>query len=130
MTPHIDDWHREIPYEVVFADVIDAKKNFFWNKLIMHPTLKDASTKIQFLLRNPIPGLIIVVIGPTGAGKTTLCKGIVRWGWREYGGKPGIIPIAGTTLYSPSDQKFKWKKPKNRSRGLKKKPKDIGAALK
>ena len=89
----------------------DEKIHYFKDKKWAHPHLKNAFVKVKMALDPSNPYLIIFVSGPTGAGKTTLCQGIVNYAQEEAAKKenPGIVPVGFMEAIAPSSGIYDWK---------------------
>ncbi|NLC51093.1 MAG: ATP-binding protein, partial [Firmicutes bacterium] len=68
---------RRFPEELLNSTP-DAKKEYFRNYYVLHPKLKEAADTLINAIKNPAGFSIILLIGPTGVGKTTLIKKVIK----------------------------------------------------
>ncbi|WP_158234714.1 ATP-binding protein [Lentibacillus sediminis] len=107
------DENKEILSEQITNSSILEKKNYFRERTINHPILQRVYTSLMEKIEESEKGKVYQVFGPTGVGKSTLCKRVKR----EVLSKnhtiiqkdKGIIPIVSLELPSPDNGKFNWK---------------------
>jgi len=96
--------------EEVKKGSIEEKKQFFDEYLVLHPTLKNAINKVSEEIQNADEQTLVLVVGPSGIGKSTLIKIIVdnyRFQLKESYSE-GIIPIFAVEAIAPDRGSFKW----------------------
>ena len=102
----------QFPLELLEASS-EARKTYFRNKVVAHPSIVHAHTLLMSALRHPIDGQIVMVIGAPGVGKTTVRKAMVRDLTTAFLAQPdrhpGHLPVAGIELEAFGGGKFKWK---------------------
>ncbi|BAY33693.1 AAA ATPase [Nostoc carneum NIES-2107] len=80
---------------------------------LMHPNLKTAFDKAYRSIREPAGASIILVIGPSGVGKSTLQrllrKKILEESLAQMETDPGWIPIVCVEAPAPAKGTFRWK---------------------
>jgi DNA transposition AAA+ family ATPase len=103
---------RRFPEELL-SDTPDAKKNYFQNYYVLHPKLKDATDMLINAIKNSAGFSIILLIGPTGVGKTTLIKKVIKQITNEaredMNKDKSLIPIVCVEATSPDSGEFNWK---------------------
>jgi hypothetical protein len=87
---------------------------YFRSYTIAHPRLKTVSDALRRAIQEPAGCSLILVIGPTGVGKTTLRLRIEQElkerflaGTSET--DPGRIPVIGLEAVAPDSGNFSWK---------------------
>jgi hypothetical protein len=90
-----------------------AKLDYFRRYTIGHPKLKEAFETLKSTLKDGAPGRLIFIIGPTGAGKTTL-RLITELEMTnnllgELQNDSARFPIIGLQAISPETGTFNWK---------------------
>lgn len=98
----------------LLSQSIEARLEYFEKKVIAHPLLKTAYDTLLRTIRHPAGSSLIWVYGPTGVGKTTMLKRIVKQLYedaiKEMDRDPGYIPIASVGLQDISAERvFDWK---------------------
>jgi DNA transposition AAA+ family ATPase len=98
----------------LLSQSIEARLEYFEKKVIAHPFLKTAYDTLLRTIRHPAGSSLIWVYGPTGVGKTTLLKRIVKQLYeeaiKEMERDPGYIPIMSVGLQDISAERvFDWK---------------------
>lgn len=86
---------------------------YFRSYTVAHPKLTEASDALLRSIREPAGRSLILVLGPTGVGKTTLRFRIEHELKREFLAldKPaaGRIPVVGLEAVAPDCGNFSWK---------------------
>ncbi len=86
---------------------------YFRSYTVAHPKLTEASDALLRSIREPAGRSLILVLGPTGVGKTTLRLRIEQELKREFLAldKPalGRIPVVGLEAVAPDCGHFNWK---------------------
>ncbi len=83
------------------------------DKTVMHRNLKLAYDQVRRAIREPAGASIILVMGPSGVGKTTLLrlveKNILEESLPQMELDPGWIPIVCVEAVAPGKDTFRWK---------------------
>jgi DNA polymerase III delta prime subunit len=86
---------------------------YFRSYTIAHPRLKMVSDKLRQAIQEPAGRALILVIGPTGVGKTTLRLRIEQELKEQFltSHEPdaGRIPVVGFEAVAPDSGNFNWK---------------------
>lgn len=86
---------------------------YFKGYTVAHTRMEQVFAAVEQAIREPANAAYILVVGPTGVGKTTL-----RWGVERHLGAamsaelaqdPGRLPVCSTTAVSPDSGTFNWK---------------------
>lgn len=87
--------------------------DYFDNKIIAHPMLQEVHDQVLDAIHTGTKDLVIYVIGPTGVGKSTLGRGIVKALYKECAEAmltdPGMIPCCIFQVPNPDRSHFEWK---------------------
>lgn len=87
-------------------------ENFEEQCNIMHPVLKELQKRVERAIYKPAGANIIIVIGPTGAGKSNLAHRLVKRIQRieKIAGQEdrGRIPVSRIDVSPNLDGKFRW----------------------
>lgn len=91
----------------------EARMKYFFDLTIGHPRLLGVYEDLLRAIRNPFPGKLIFVYGPSGVGKTTLWrrvqKQILEDMLPQFEKDRGRIPFVGIDLASPDSGHFSWR---------------------
>ena len=83
------------------------------DKTVMHGNLKLAYNQVLRAIQEPAGASIILVMGPSGVGKTTLLrlveKKIIEDSLPQMELNPGWIPIVCVEAVAPGKDTFRWK---------------------
>ncbi len=87
----------------------EAKIRAFIEKTLAHPHLKRAFEEVKKALDPSNPYSLISVVGPSGVGKTTLCRRIVRYFEGIFHPTDsGRIPVSMIEAIAPSSGAYNW----------------------
>ncbi|NUM34025.1 MAG: hypothetical protein HUU50_05755 [Candidatus Brocadiae bacterium] len=86
---------------------------YFQNKIIAHPRLKEAHNNLINAICHPAGASIILVLVPTGVGKTTLRlrveKYLIEKALTDLKDNLGGIPVASIEAVAPDSGNFSWR---------------------
>src|SRR6266542_4020191 len=86
---------------------------YFRAYTIAHPRLKAVSAALWRAIQEPAGRALILVIGPTGVGKTTLRLRMEQELQQRFlaagASEPGRIPVVGLEAVAPDSGNFSWK---------------------
>lgn len=92
---------------------ISDRLAYFEGITIAHPKLQEAHQKLMTSIMEPCGSSIILVYGPSGVGKSTLCqksiKKIIESSKEKIVEDPGHVPVVNTEIVVPSFGKFDWR---------------------
>jgi type II secretory pathway predicted ATPase ExeA len=84
----------------------------FDDRLIAHPTLDSVFRETQIAWKRPDDGGLVTILGPTGAGKSTVTKKsyreIIRENVDSMRADPGLIPVVLVEVPAPENGSFHW----------------------
>ena len=90
-----------------------ARLGYFRAYTIAHPRLKAVSAALWRAIQEPAGRALILVIGPTGVGKTTLRLRMEQELQQRFlaagASEPGRIPVVGLEAVAPDSGNFSWK---------------------
>jgi energy-coupling factor transporter ATP-binding protein EcfA2 len=90
-----------------------ARKGYFQSYTVAHPKLREANDALNDAIQEAIPGSLILVCGPAGAGKTTLRlrteQRIATEMSKELEADPGRFAVVGIDAIPPDSGNFNWK---------------------
>lgn len=90
-----------------------ARLAYFRDKIVAHPLLKKAHSALIDAIKHRENISLILVLGPTGVGKTTLRlrieKQLIEDALPELEKDQGMIPVASMELPAPDSGNFKWR---------------------
>ncbi|CDN38686.1 ATP-binding protein [Bacillus thuringiensis] len=91
----------------------ESKLKKFEDMVIEHPIIKQVKEQLISYIHNPAGTFIVLVLGPSGVGKTTLAQGLEKYFIQEMRGElendKGRIPIVRTEIVGFDSGKFHWK---------------------
>lgn len=97
----------------LFQAAASERLNYFRSYTIAHPHLKAVSDALWRAIQEPAGSALILVIGPTGVGKTTLrlrMEQELRQRFLTAGAaEPGRLPVVGFEAVAPDSGNFSWK---------------------
>lgn len=82
--------------------------DYFESKKIEHKILKEVRKKALSAIMSSVDGPIIMVYGPTGIGKTTLCEHLIDV-LKVKQRSPGDIPVAYMEAIKQGQKAFDWR---------------------
>lgn len=89
------------------------KLDLFRDCTVVHPHLKRAYEEFRDAVNNPGGASVIFLFGPTGVGKTTLLRQIMKVMMSEKTVRlekdPNFLPVATTEARAPESGSFDWK---------------------
>lgn len=104
--------HERFPRELL-EQPKEARLAYFLGKVVAHPRLKDVHLALMNAIRQPAGAMLILVMGPTGVGKTTLRlrieKQLREEALPELEQDLGCMPVVGIEAIAPSMTTFDWK---------------------
>lgn len=91
----------------------ETRLRYFETKVVAHQRLKEVHASLLHALRYPAGVSLILVVGPTGVGKTTLRRRMERQLLEDAQASPtcspGHIPVVGIEVAAPDGRNFNWK---------------------
>ena len=87
----------------------EERIEFFVNKKIKHKHLATAYQNLVKALKDGDPSQLIIVYGPTGVGKTTLCDRLEKEMLGRPNLSPGCIPMVRIEAVAPTQGSFDWR---------------------
>jgi energy-coupling factor transporter ATP-binding protein EcfA2 len=104
--------HYAFPSELL-KHPLKSRKDYFRDYWVAHRKITEAAAELLGLILEPADAEIINVIGPTGVGKTTLMKYVIKVLYEnslsELEKDPGKIPAAFMTAENPESGSYDWK---------------------
>jgi energy-coupling factor transporter ATP-binding protein EcfA2 len=104
--------NSEFPRDLLTASDAD-KINYFRNFTVVHRLLKQAYEDFLDAVNNPGGASLILLLGPTGVGKTTLLAQVMKIIFEQNQAlmiqDRAYLPIAGVEARSPDSGSFDWK---------------------
>jgi hypothetical protein len=91
----------------------EVRLAYFRGKVVAHPRLKAVHLAVMNAIRRPTGVFLILVLGPTGVGKTTLRLRIEKQlredALPELEQDWGRVPVVGVEAVAPESGNFNWK---------------------
>ena len=91
--------------EILAADA-DERVDWYFGRLVPHRELLRATAEVQSLLRPRKPAQIILVVGPTGVGKTTLLEELKKS--LLANAAPGQLPVVSMECPAPEKGSYEF----------------------
>lgn len=95
------------------AQSCDLRLTAFRAKKVKHAKLDRELTRILRVLENPRPESIMLLVGPSGVGKSTIVEALKRHLDRHYADElrsdPGFLPYLFVKAVTGLDGNFNWK---------------------
>ncbi len=97
----------------LLAQPLERRRHYFATKVVAHQRLKEVYEALLHAIRYPAGTSLILLVGPTGVGKTTLLGRTVKQLIEDARGDPmttpGHIPVMAMEAPSPDSGNFSWK---------------------
>jgi hypothetical protein len=91
----------------------DPRVTAFQDKLVKHALLSSALAEVQRRVDYPRAESIVVLVGPSGVGKSVVMRTVRKHLLERYSTEmaidPGFIPVLYVKLKAPLDGNFNWK---------------------
>jgi len=109
-TPVVSD--KQLFPQELLNQPIDKRLAYFEQVVLAHPHLVEVRDKVTHALLTTGRPLLIGVVGPAGAGKTTLCtlllNHVLMTMQSEMERDPGYIPAVRMRVFAPEYGGFPW----------------------
>ncbi len=90
----------------------EARRDYFRASTLAHPTLATLDRVVWNALHEPAGALVLLVLGPTGVGKTTLLDHLEHRLCEEalapLEQAPSHLPVVKLLAATPATRQFKW----------------------
>lgn len=99
--------------KALLTATVEERIAYFTGVWIVHPVFEDALSRIRRLLRLKQPGYLLVLNGPTGAGKTRLCRMLlaerILAARERMASEADYVPAFMVELAADRDGRFDWR---------------------
>ncbi len=106
--PTSDQFPREF-----LGQSIENRLAYFKSKVVAHPHLKTTHQALWNAIHRPAGAALILVLGPTGVGKTTLRlrleQQLMEEALPDLDKDRGRLPVVGVEAVAPESGNFNWK---------------------
>ena len=103
--------NRMLPANLL-EQTCEARVDYFRSFAVAHPRLVEAKDRLLAAIRESARNTLILVMGATGVGKTTLRLGIerilVKNALKELAADPGKAPAVAVEAVAPESGNFNW----------------------
>lgn len=103
---------RSFPLDLLAATP-DERIQYFRNSKVDHPNSENTFAKAMAAINSACGPKVVLITGPTGAGKTTLARRIYQTLVHQYHDlieeDHGAVPVAGFNAIPPNGSTFNWK---------------------
>src|SRR5581483_9575245 len=108
----IDQMSPAFPPSLLSASNLD-RSTYFRDLWVVHPLLSEAQSRVRRLIQLGLRDRIIVLNGPTGVGKTRLCRLLLAeclaGNRQRMADEPEYIPAFLVELAADRDGRFDWR---------------------
>jgi AAA domain len=108
----VKEYERGFPLELLKRPR-DERIAYFRGYTIAHPRLQQTHNAVMQAIREPGGAPLILIVGPTGVGKTTLRqraeKVLIEQMLSSLDDDRGRIPVASVQAIAPNSGNFNWK---------------------
>ena len=102
----------KVPPDILAAPA-PVQLAWYEERLLEHDTLRRVYQEVRRALRPPVVKPLVMVLGPTGVGKSRLvrklCEQVLKEARAEMVADPGYLPVEGIQLAAPETGNFDWK---------------------
>ncbi|WP_334173565.1 ATP-binding protein [Sinomonas sp.] len=103
---------ERFPHHLLAQSPAD-RLGYFAAKVVAHPRLKQTHLALLHTIDTPAGASLILVVGPTGVGKTTLRlrleQQLLAGALPEMERDPGHLPVVALEAAAPDSGQFNWK---------------------